>query len=270
MGSNGDLRDRERRRGAVHGEDVVGVDVIDRHRLADELGLPMPSLREQRPDRPVDHARGKGCLLPRPRLAAEEGAGDLAGGVVALLDVDREGQEVHVALVAGGGGTENHGVAGAHDHGSARLSGELAGLEGDLGVSYLHRDAANVEHAHLSCSFRSPGWRPHSSFQNSRSLTPRRLAKGIPLQAAASEASSCSTPAEISRPPANAAGVPATPARIPDSKSRRTRSSTAPERRSALKRSRSSPKPSARSQRWGSSMWPRSAKSESHISQKAP
>ena len=47
-------------------------------------------------------------------------------------------------------------------------------------------------------------------------------------------------------------------------------SATSSERASARKRSRSSPKRSARSHRCGSSTLPRSAKSESHISQKRP
>ena len=80
------------------------MDVVDRHRLADELRLVVPALREQRPDRAVDHPRGQGRLLPGARLAAEERAGDLARGVVLLLDVDRQRQEVDVAQVAGGRG----------------------------------------------------------------------------------------------------------------------------------------------------------------------
>ena len=81
------------------------------------------------PDRAIDHPRGQSRLLSRPRLATEEGAGDLARGVVLLLHVDGQRKEVNVALVAGGGGAEDHGVAGANDHGATRLSGELPGLE---------------------------------------------------------------------------------------------------------------------------------------------
>ena len=143
-----DRRDRERGGGAVHRQDVVGVDVVHRHRLADQLRLAVPALGEERADRPVDHPRGQGGLLAGPRLAAEERAGDLARGVVLLLDVDGQGQEVHVAQVARGRGAEDHRVAGAHDDGSARLTGELAGLEGDLLAADLHRDAAHVKHAH--------------------------------------------------------------------------------------------------------------------------
>jgi hypothetical protein len=48
---------------------------------------------------------------------------------VLLLDVDGEGQEVHVAVVARGRGVEDHRVAGAHHDGAARLTSELSGLE---------------------------------------------------------------------------------------------------------------------------------------------
>ena len=65
-------RDRERGGGAVHRQDVVGVDVVDRERLRDQLGLEVPALREQRPDRPVDHPRRQRRLLTGARLAAEE------------------------------------------------------------------------------------------------------------------------------------------------------------------------------------------------------
>ena len=149
--ADGDLGDRQSGGGAVHGEDVVGVDVVHRHRRGDQLGLAVPALGEQRAQRAVDHARGQRRLLARSRLAAEEASGNLARGVVALLDVDRQGQEVHVAVVAGCGGAEDHRVAGADDDGSARLLGEFAGLEGDLVAADLRRDAGDFEHAHLVC-----------------------------------------------------------------------------------------------------------------------
>ena len=89
-----DVGDHQRRRGAVHREDVVGVDVVDRERDRDELRLVAPALGEQRPDRPVDHARGERRLLAGAALALEERAGDLAGGVHPLLDVHGQREEV--------------------------------------------------------------------------------------------------------------------------------------------------------------------------------
>src|SRR5215213_6955493 len=111
----------------------------------------MPSLREERADRTIDHPRGQRGLLTGARLAAEEGAGDLARGVVLFLNVNGEGEEVHIAVVPRCGGAEDHRVAGAHHDGATRLSGELSGLEGNLLAAYFHRDSAYVEHAHMSC-----------------------------------------------------------------------------------------------------------------------
>ena len=102
VGGNRNLGDRQRRGGTVHREDVVGVLVVDRHRDRDQLGLVVPALGEERTDRTVDHAGGQGGLLAGPGLATEERAGDLAHGVVALFDVDGQGQEVDVAQTAHG------------------------------------------------------------------------------------------------------------------------------------------------------------------------
>ena len=86
----GDVGHHQSGAGAVHGEDVVGMLVVDRHRDRHELRLAVPALREERPQWPVDHARGERGLLARPALAAEEAAGDLARGVHPLLHVDRQ------------------------------------------------------------------------------------------------------------------------------------------------------------------------------------
>src|SRR3954469_10694113 len=114
--------------------------VIHRHRDGDQLGLAVPALGEERAQRTVDHPRGEGGLLAGAALAPEEAAGDLARGVHALLDVHRKREEVHVADVAGRGGGENLGLAGGDYDRSARLLGELAGLELDLSSADLERD----------------------------------------------------------------------------------------------------------------------------------
>ena len=84
----------EGRRGAERGEHVVGVLEVDGQHGGHDVDLVHVALGEQRPDGPVDLARGEDGLLAGPRLALDEAAGDLAGGVVPLFDVDREGEEV--------------------------------------------------------------------------------------------------------------------------------------------------------------------------------
>ena len=77
------------------------MDVVDRERDRHELRVVAPVLGEQRADRAVDHARGERRLLARAALALEERAGDFAGGVHPLLDVDRQREEIDVAEATG-------------------------------------------------------------------------------------------------------------------------------------------------------------------------
>jgi hypothetical protein len=60
----------------------------------DDEDLVLEALDEQRPDRPVDQARGQRFLFGRTAFALEEAARDLAGGVGAFLVVDRKREEV--------------------------------------------------------------------------------------------------------------------------------------------------------------------------------
>ena len=146
-----DVGDHQRRRGAVHGEDVVGVDVVDRERDRHQLRVIAPVLGEQRADRAVDHARGQRRLLARAALALEERAGDLPGGVHALLDVHRQREEVDVAHGSGDGGRKDHRVALADDHCAGGLLGHPAGLKRDLAARDLHGDPRNGITTHIHC-----------------------------------------------------------------------------------------------------------------------
>ncbi len=130
----GDLAETQGRRGAQSGEHVVVVLEVDGQHGGHHVDLVHISLGEQRPDGPVDLARGEGGLVAGPRLALDEAAGDLAGGVVPLLDVDREGEEILPLASYGApcGADEHHRVAAAHEYCSAGLLGQTAGLEGDL------------------------------------------------------------------------------------------------------------------------------------------
>src|SRR5690606_1992588 len=67
-------------------------------------------------------------------LATEERAGDLAGGVRALLDVDGQREEVEALarVLAGTGGRQEHGLlVEVGGHGALRLLGQASGLEPD-------------------------------------------------------------------------------------------------------------------------------------------
>jgi hypothetical protein len=130
---------------ALIGHDVVLVLGVQRHHRDDDLDLVAQALREGRAQRPVDQAAGEDGVLGRPALAAEERAGDPAGGVHPLLDVHREGEEVEVLLgvLAGRGGRQQHGVVvEVRGDGAGGLTGQAAGLEPDGAGA----EAAVVDH----------------------------------------------------------------------------------------------------------------------------
>ena len=68
--------------------------LVGRQDRQDDLDVVLVALGEERPDRPVGQARGEDGGLGRARLALDEAARDLARGVHALLEVDREREEV--------------------------------------------------------------------------------------------------------------------------------------------------------------------------------
>ena len=92
-------------------------------------------------------------------LALEEAAGDLPGGVHALLDVDGQREEVRAfaRLHPADGRREHHRLAGADDDRAVCLLGELAALECDLLAADRRRTrsrcagpACSVCYLHLS------------------------------------------------------------------------------------------------------------------------
>src|SRR4029077_2012159 len=95
-------------------------------------------------------------------LALEERAGNFPGGVHALLDVDRQREEVHVAQAARDRRAKDHRVALADDYRSGGLLGHPAGLKGDLTTGDLHGDPRNsVVATHILSTFlmlRPSGW----------------------------------------------------------------------------------------------------------------
>src|SRR5207249_10710464 len=121
----------ERGRRGVHREDVVVVLLVARPRRHDDLDVVLEALRPERPDRPVDEPRCEDALLGRPALTARERAGDLARGVEALLEVDREREEVDTeAGLRDGGRGEDDGVAVPVSYRAAGLPRVIGGIEG--------------------------------------------------------------------------------------------------------------------------------------------
>ena len=129
--SNGNLGERERRRGAGDGEHVGVVLGVGRQHERDDLRLVAPAGREERPDRPVDDAARQDFLFGRLAFALEEAAGNAPRRVGVFAVVDRQRQEVDaLARVGRAAGRDEHDrIAEADDDRAAGLLGELAGFE---------------------------------------------------------------------------------------------------------------------------------------------
>ncbi len=128
-----DARDHQRGRSGVDRQDVVRVVLVGTEDRRDDLGLVAEAVGERRAQRPVGEAAGEDRVLARTTFATEERAGDLAGRVGPLLDVDRQREEVHAfthALGGVGGGQDLRPTDRRHD-GAHRLRGKLARFEGE-------------------------------------------------------------------------------------------------------------------------------------------
>ena len=163
-------------RGGVDGQDVVVVVGVDGQDGLNDLDLVAQALDEGGAQRTVDEAAGQDGGGSGAALAAEEGAGDAAGGVLALLDVHGQGEEVELVLgvLAHGGGGQDGGLTVEVGHGaSSGLLGQAARLEahhalaegavvdhclggGDLGVVNEHE----VSFSRSSCRVRGLRSRP--------------------------------------------------------------------------------------------------------------
>jgi len=115
-----DLADREGRRRGDRAEDVGVVLLVRREDRDDALDVILVALGEQRPDRPVGEAGGQDGRFGRSRLALDEAAGDLAGCVHPLLEIDGEREEVETRTGLGAiGGPQDEGVAVTDRDGAA-------------------------------------------------------------------------------------------------------------------------------------------------------
>ncbi len=142
-----DLADRERG-GRGDGAENVRVVLLVRGQDRDhELDVVLVALGEQRADRAVGEARCERRGLGHAAFALDEAAGDLAGGVHPLLELDGEREEVETGPRLGAvGGPEDHGVAVAQGDGAAGKAGELAGLEGKGSTAELDLERGGLGH----------------------------------------------------------------------------------------------------------------------------
>ena len=180
----GDARQHQRGRGGVDGQDVVGVDLVGAEDRPDHVDLVAEAAGERRAQRPVDEPAGQDGLVRALALPAEERAGDLAGGVGPLLDVDGQGEEVGPLPygACGGGRGQQDGVPDAGEHGAVGQLGQLSGLErqGAVGATDGARHGNGVSHdaPRVWCLGASFGWFPVVDHLPCGS--DRRLAASVP------------------------------------------------------------------------------------------
>ena len=145
-----DAREHRGQRGAVHGDHVVGVDLLGLQDRVDDLDLVAQALGERRAQRAVGQPARQDGVLRRATLTLEERAGDAPGGVHPLLELDREREETEELLGVGarGRGGEDLGVAHRGDDGAAGLLCEESCFEGELSSVDLDGELVGSELAH--------------------------------------------------------------------------------------------------------------------------
>ena len=103
----------------------------------DDLNFVAHSFGKEGAERAVDQAAEQDRLFAGPALAAEEVAGDAAGGVQLFLEINRQWEEADAgpdAAVHRGGGQDDR-ISAADGYGAACLLGEDAGLDADFLVA---------------------------------------------------------------------------------------------------------------------------------------
>ena len=90
----GNTRNRQRRRGRDHRHHIGIIDEVMAQHRAHHEHFVLEAGHKQRADRTVDQARGQRLFLGRARFALEKATGNLARGIVFLLVMDRQREEI--------------------------------------------------------------------------------------------------------------------------------------------------------------------------------
>ena len=126
--------------GTDHGGDFRGHVLLHGQDGHHHLHVVAHALVEQGTQGAVDQAAGQGRLLGGTALALDEAAGDLAHGVLLLLHVNSQREEVHAGTGGGGHGGVHHddGVAQVHPHAAGSLLAILAEFQGQRTARQIH------------------------------------------------------------------------------------------------------------------------------------
>ena len=104
---------------------------VARQDVDDHLDFVVEAVREQRPNRPVNQARGQRLLLGGTAFALEEAARNAAGSVDLLNVIDGQRKKIltRLGLILGNHGGQNNRVIHRDQYGAGGLARHLAGLQ---------------------------------------------------------------------------------------------------------------------------------------------
>ena len=142
-----DLADGQRGGRGDRAQDVRVVLLVRREDRDHDLDVVLVALGEEGADRAVREPGREGRGLGHPAFALDEAAGDLAGRVHPLLELDGEREEVETGpRLAAVGRPEDEGVAVAKGDGAAGKAGKLAGLERERSTAELDLERGGCGH----------------------------------------------------------------------------------------------------------------------------
>ena len=137
-----DVGDTKGGGGTIDGENV-GIDLAVRGKQdADDLGVVEVILGKERTQRTIGHAGGKDLFLAGATLTLEVSAGELAdcGGLLLVIDGEREEVLAFLDGSGGDGAHEHDGLAGSDNDCAIGELGDLAGFKGDGIEAYIGRN----------------------------------------------------------------------------------------------------------------------------------
>ena len=137
----GDAGDHQGGGGGVDGQHVVGIHLVGTEHGAHDVDLVPEALGERGAQWPVDQPAGEDGLVRGLPFPAEEGSGDLPGGVGPFLDVHGQRKEVGTFpnRPGSGGRGQQDGVPDPADDGSIGQLSQLSGFERKCAVGATDR-----------------------------------------------------------------------------------------------------------------------------------
>ncbi len=149
-----DIRNHERRRGRVHGEDLGHILAVNGQHGHRNLDFVQVIFRKKRPNGPVDQTGGQDLLFGGASFALEKTAGDLPRGISAFAIIHGQRKKITDFLLVASGdhGRQDHRSAALREDGAMGLLGHTAGFQGHIASPDLSSDFFDLCHERLRLS----------------------------------------------------------------------------------------------------------------------